>query len=157
APVPLPMLFAPSAVARLPLAFAFVPQPKDDDAGADAPLLLAVTELTTDVFVGVTSVRTCPNPTLRLLTTALGEVAVPGSKVTPVAALANVGAVAPGVKVKKLFAVGAARFVPLVKNPAVEVTLVTTGCGDASVPAILRWCVNGCLEWQRIGCPWTGC
>jgi hypothetical protein len=70
APAPVPMLFAPSAVARLPLAFAFVPtavafaplawafapQPKDD-ADAEAPLLLPVTELTTGINFGVTSVR----------------------------------------------------------------------------------------------------
>jgi hypothetical protein len=36
------------------LAWAFTPQPKDD-AGAEAPLLLPVTELTTGVVVAVAS------------------------------------------------------------------------------------------------------
>jgi len=68
APSPVPMLFAPSAVARLPLAFAFVPQPKDDDGGAEAPLLLPVTDLSTGVVVGVTSVRMGAFVTLSPLT-----------------------------------------------------------------------------------------
>jgi hypothetical protein len=138
APLPLPILFAPSAVARVPLAFAFVPtavafaplawafapQPKDD-ADAEAPLLLPVTVLTTGVVVGVAFVRTCAVVTLTSLTTALGVEVV----LTPVIALANVGAVVP--LVKKLFAVGA---VTLVTNvPVVEVTLVTTCC-DVDVP-----------------------
>jgi hypothetical protein len=137
------MLFTPSAVARLPVAFAFVPTAvafaplawaftphPNDDADADAPLLLAVTELTTGVFIGVTAVRTGAVVTITSLTTPLGPGNGGGGRgvtggmgvtLTPVIALANVGAVVPGVKVKKLFAVGA-------------LTLVTNVCGDTTVP-----------------------
>jgi hypothetical protein len=138
APLPLPILFAPSAVARVPLALAFVPtavafaplawafapQPKDD-ADAEAPLLLPVTELTTGVVVGVTFVRMGAVVTLMLLTTALGV------EVRPVIALANVGAVVPLVKNVPGCVV---RVVPSVKNVfGVEVTLCTNCC-DVSVP-----------------------
>jgi hypothetical protein len=130
------MLFAPSAVARLPLAFAFVPtavafaplarsftpQPKDD-ADADAPLLLAVTELTTGMVFGVAFVRMSANAGVTSVTTTL--VAVGAVTLTPVTALVNVGAVVPGVKVKKLFAVGAVT--PVTNVPGVVVTPVTTG------------------------------
>ena len=96
APRPIPILFATGAVARLPVVFAFVPtavalfdapvdelvpratafaplawafapHPKDD-AGAEAPLLLPVTELTTDVVVAVAFVRACAVVTLIPLT-----------------------------------------------------------------------------------------
>jgi hypothetical protein len=49
------------------LAWAFAPQPKDD-ADAEAPLLLPVTELTTDVFIGVTFVSMGAVVTLTPLT-----------------------------------------------------------------------------------------
>jgi hypothetical protein len=57
----------PRATALVPLAWAFAPQPKDD-ADAEAPLLLAATELTTGVVVGVTFVRMFAVLTLSLLT-----------------------------------------------------------------------------------------
>src|SRR5262249_47049558 len=46
----------PTATELVPFAVAFTPHP-NDDASADAPLLLAVTELTTGINVGTTSVR----------------------------------------------------------------------------------------------------
>jgi hypothetical protein len=57
----------PRATAFAPLAWAFAPHPKDD-AGAEAPLLLPVTELTTDVVVAVAFVRACTVVTLIPLT-----------------------------------------------------------------------------------------
>src|SRR5262245_36284634 len=53
---PLATAFVPTAVAFAPLAWAFTPHP-NDDAAAEAPLLLPVTELTTGINVGVTDVR----------------------------------------------------------------------------------------------------
>jgi hypothetical protein len=46
----------PNATELVPFAAAFTPQP-NDDASADAPLLLAVTELTTGTLIGVTPVK----------------------------------------------------------------------------------------------------
>src|SRR5215831_5475025 len=46
----------PTATELVPFAVAFTPHP-NDEASADAPLLLAVTELTTGINVGVASVR----------------------------------------------------------------------------------------------------
>ena len=59
----------PIATAFAPLAWAFTPQPKDD-ADAEAPLLLAVTELTAGVVVAVTAVKTGAVVTLTPLTNA---------------------------------------------------------------------------------------
>jgi hypothetical protein len=110
---------------------AFTPHP-NDDAAADAPLLLAVTSLTTDVGVNVGFVRTLAGVEVTLVTTALGEVDVAGVvKLTAVTALANVGAVVPGVKVKKSFAVGA---VTSVTTPSEVPWPITTVCGGADVP-----------------------
>jgi hypothetical protein len=69
AKLPLVFAFVPTAVAFAPLAWAFTPQPKDD-ADAEAPLLLPVTELTTGVVVVVAFVRTCAVVTLTPLTNA---------------------------------------------------------------------------------------
>jgi hypothetical protein len=122
--------------------------------------LLAVTELTTGTNVGVTSVRMGAVPTVTLLTneavgavtlatpvpvvgvtlvTAVPVVRDPLAIAVPVVGVTLVIALVEGVVrlvpvVKKFVAVGAVMLVPLVKNPGVEVTLVTTGCGDVAVP-----------------------
>jgi hypothetical protein len=57
----------PTATEFVPFAAAFTPQP-NDEAAADAPLLLAVTELTTGMDDVVASVRMCAVETLRPLT-----------------------------------------------------------------------------------------
>src|SRR5262245_31499751 len=67
APFPLATAFVPMAVAFSPLAWAFTPHP-NDDAAADAPLLLTASELTTGVVVGITAVRTGAVVTLSPLT-----------------------------------------------------------------------------------------
>src|SRR5262249_5696975 len=59
----------PRATAFVPLAWAFAPQPKDD-ADADAPLLLPVTELATGMVVVVAVVRMFAVVTLTPLTNA---------------------------------------------------------------------------------------
>ena len=59
----------PNATEFVPLAIAFTPHP-NDDASADAPLLLAVTELTTGAVVVVTFVRMGAVLTLSPLTNA---------------------------------------------------------------------------------------
>jgi hypothetical protein len=53
--VPAAALF-PTSTEFVPLAMAFTPHP-NDDASADAPLLLSASELTTGVVVAVTFVR----------------------------------------------------------------------------------------------------
>ena len=73
----------PNATEFVPLATAPTPHP-NDDAAADAPLLLPASELTTGVVVGVTSVRMGAVVTLTPLTNA----ALAG--VTPVIALPGV-------------------------------------------------------------------
>jgi hypothetical protein len=84
------------------------------------------------VGVNVGFVRTLAGVEVTLVTTALGEVDVAGVvKLTAVTALANVGAVVPGVKVKKLFAVGA---VTSVTTPSEVPWPITTVCGGADVP-----------------------
>jgi hypothetical protein len=72
-----------TATEFVPFAAAFTPQPTDE-AAADAPLLLAVTKLTTGILVVVASVRICAVATLTPLTNA----ALAG--VTPVIALPGV-------------------------------------------------------------------
>jgi len=59
----------PTAIELVPFAMAFTPHPRDD-ASADAPLLLTVTELTTGVLDIVTFVRMGAVDTLTPLTNA---------------------------------------------------------------------------------------
>src|SRR5215467_9179995 len=102
----------PNATEFVPFAMELTPHP-NEDASADAPLLLTVSELTTDVDAAVTSVRMGAVVTATLLTKSalVGATLV----IAPVEGVVRVVAF-----VKKLFRSGA-------------VTAVTTCC-DVGVP-----------------------
>src|SRR5262249_30192523 len=95
--------------------------------------------LLTNEAVGAVTLAT-PVPVVGVtLVTAVPVVRDPLAIAVPVVGVTLVIALVEGVVrlvpvVKKFVAVGAVMLVPLVKTPGVEVTLVTTGCGDASVP-----------------------